>query len=120
MYKSPLFVKSLRYASCILRPNRIYILSAKYGLLNLDEEIDPYDETLRDKNRKEKREWAKKVVEQLKRECDANADTFFFLAGKDYYGDLVNCLSNTKILMEGLAIGKRLQWLNEELEKEVK
>jgi len=51
MYKSTLFVKSLRYVENVLKPEKIYILSAKYGLLNLDQEIDSYNETINNKSR---------------------------------------------------------------------
>ena len=40
LYVSPLFVLNLRYAKS-LKPDSIFILSAKYGLLDLDKEIEP-------------------------------------------------------------------------------
>ena len=46
MYISPLFRYSLKYALSLTSENKIYILSAKYGLLKLDEVIDPYELTL--------------------------------------------------------------------------
>ena len=45
LYESDLFRKSLAYARC-LRPDAIYILSAKYHLLDLDRQIEWYDKTL--------------------------------------------------------------------------
>ena len=117
MYTSPLFVKSLKYVMKILKPSKTYILSAKYGLLGLDEEIEPYNETLNDKNQKEKLEWTNNVLMQLKKECNVNIDKFIFLAGKNYYKNLVSILPNTTILMENLPIGKRLQWLKEKLDE---
>lgn len=45
MYVSDLFKKSLEYARR-LNPAKIYILSAKYGLLELDDMIEPYEITL--------------------------------------------------------------------------
>lgn len=45
MYISPLFKLSLRYAQS-LNPRKIFILSAKYGLLELNDIIDPYELTL--------------------------------------------------------------------------
>jgi cytoplasmic iron level regulating protein YaaA (DUF328/UPF0246 family) len=115
MYTSSLFVKSLKYANDILKPNRIFILSAKYGLLNINEKIEPYNETLNDKNQKEKREWANNVINQLMKEGNINNDRFIFLAGKNYYENLILSLPNNEILMENLQIGKRLQWLKENL-----
>ena len=115
MYTSPLFVKSLKYASDILKPKKIFILSAKYGLLNINEEIEPYNETLNGKNKKEKEEWANNVLNQLKKECKINNDRFIFLAGRNYYEYLILYLPNNEILMKNLPIGKRLQWLKEKL-----
>jgi len=45
LYVSPLFRLNLKYALS-LRPDKIFILSAKYGLIGLNDEIEPYDITL--------------------------------------------------------------------------
>jgi len=115
MYTSTLFKNSLKYAKNVLKPDRIYILSAKYGLLKLKEEIDTYNETLKNKSKKEKLEWSKKIINQINTKCDTKNDVFIFLAGQDYYKYLIPNLPNHKILMENLKIGKRLQWLKGEL-----
>ncbi|MCL1947629.1 MAG: hypothetical protein FWF51_10865 [Chitinivibrionia bacterium] len=118
MYASPLFKKSLEYVKNKLKPNKTFILSAKYGLLELEQEIDIYDETLKDKSKKEKREWAEKVFDQIKLKCNIEIDEFIFLAGKIYYKNLINLLPNrekVKILMENYKIGKRLHFLKGEL-----
>lgn len=59
LYISPLFRKNLAYAQK-LKPDMIYILSAKYGLLDLDTEIEPYDLTLNNMPSNEIKSWAKK------------------------------------------------------------
>jgi hypothetical protein len=112
MYTSPLFIKSMKYAKSILRPDKIFILSAKYDLLPLDKEIDPYNVTLVTMKRTDRREWAKMVVSQLQNVCDRGSDTFIFLAGRKYYEDLIPHVPNHSIPMKGLPIGKMLQWLN--------
>jgi cytoplasmic iron level regulating protein YaaA (DUF328/UPF0246 family) len=112
MYISQLFMKSMKYAKNILRPDKIFILSAQYGLLPLDKEIDPYNVTLVNMKRAERREWADMVLTQLKNVCDKGSDTFIFLAGKKYYEDLIPHVPNHSIPMEGLPIGKMLKWLN--------
>ena len=116
LYISSLFTKSLKYIETILKPDKTYILSAKYGLLKIDEVIEPYNETLNKKNREEQQEWAKKVLLQINKECNVKNDTFIFLAGKKYYQDLIHSLPNNKIIMENMPIGKRLQWLKKKLE----
>lgn len=45
LYVSSLFKKNLQFGRS-LSPDKIFILSAKYGLIHLDEAIDPYDLTL--------------------------------------------------------------------------
>ncbi len=44
MYTSALFQKMMAYAQS-LKPKRIFILSAKYGLLSPDDMIEPYEQT---------------------------------------------------------------------------
>jgi hypothetical protein len=59
MYISTLFKNSLKYAKDILKANKIFILSAKYGLLSLDKEIDPYNVTLINMGKEERQRWEK-------------------------------------------------------------
>jgi hypothetical protein len=115
MYISILFKKTLKYAKNILKADKIFILSAKYGLLPLNKEIDPYNVTLISMTSVERQKWADLVVKQLKGECDISHDKFYILAGKKYYEDLIPHLKNHEIKMEGLTIGKRYQWLNAQL-----
>ena len=56
--------KNLHYA-LKLAPDKIFILSAKYGLVGLDEEIEPYDLTLNTMLAKEIKHWADGVLHQL-------------------------------------------------------
>ena len=81
LYISPLIQKNLQYAK-LLDPDKIFILSAKYGLLRLDEEIEPYDKTLNKMRSNEVREWANSVLNQLKRSTDIENDKFIFLNRK--------------------------------------
>ena len=49
LYISPLFKKNLAYAQQ-LKPDAIFILSAKYGLVDLEQVIEPYDLALKSIN----------------------------------------------------------------------
>ena len=60
MYVSPLFKYSLKYAR-LLNPDRIYILSAEYGLISLEQEIEPYEKTLNTFSKQEIKEWEEKL-----------------------------------------------------------
>jgi hypothetical protein len=83
LYISSLFKKNLQYAKS-LNPDKIFILSAKYGLLKLDVEIEPYNKTLNEMSSDEIKEWGTSVVNQLKIVSDLNKDEFVFLAGHNY------------------------------------
>jgi cytoplasmic iron level regulating protein YaaA (DUF328/UPF0246 family) len=111
LYISALFKKNLAYARR-LNPDAIYILSAKYGLLDLETEIDPYNQTLNTMSAEENRSWAEKVLQQLSRMADLNQDHFIFLAGEKYRKNLLPHLTSYEIPMEGLTFGRQLQALS--------
>lgn len=110
LYISPLFKYNLLYAQ-ILKPDKIFILSAKYGLLDLEKEIEPYNETLNSKTSNEIKQWSKDVISDLKKEMNFENDEVIFLAGEKYRKYLINQIQNYKIPMKGLPIGKQLQFL---------
>ena len=114
LYISPLFQYNLKYAKS-LKPDKILILSAKYGLLNLDEEIEPYNETLNGMNSNEVKEWANSVLNELSKVCDIKKDEFIFFAGDKYRKYLISHINNYKIPLKGLGIGKQLKYLKENL-----
>lgn len=114
IYVSPLFRLNLRYAES-LNPDAIYVLSAKYGLLALEDEIAPYDLTLNTMGTLKIREWAAGVAAQLAAVTDLKHDRFVFLAGDKYRKFLLPCLTHCDIPMQGLTIGKQLQFLSNKL-----
>jgi hypothetical protein len=109
--RSPLFRKMMAYGQS-LKPKNIFILSAKYGLLRLDEMIEPYEQTLSNMKSADKRLWAQGVLAELRKHCDLDADNFVFLAGAPYRENLVPHLKYYEVPMEGLTFGKQLQWLD--------
>ena len=111
LYISALFKKNLAYARR-LNPDAIYILSAKYGLLDLETEIDPYNLTLNTMSAGEIRNWAEKVLQQLSQVANLNDDHFIFLAGMKYRKYLLPHLRSYEIPLEGLTIGRQLQALS--------
>jgi len=117
LYVSPLFQKNIRYAK-FLNPDKIFILSAKYGLLNLTDEVEPYDKTLNKMTSNEIKEWANLVLKQLQKVSDINKDEFVFLAGNNYRKFLLPHIKNYKIPMLGLGIGKQLKWLTKRIKHE--
>lgn len=114
MYVSALFTKMLAYAES-LHPEKIYILSAKYGLLNLDDEIDPYELTLKNMPARARSLWAESVLSKMKREVDLENNQFVFLAGMPYRENLLQHIRHYTVPMEGLSFGRQLQWLDGQL-----
>jgi len=112
LYTSPLFKKNLQYA-LKLQPDQIFILSAKYGLVPLDEEIEPYDLTLNTMSAKEIKEWSEGVLSALAIQTDLQEDQFIFLAGAQYRKYLLEHMMHVEVPFEGLTIGRQLQKLTE-------
>jgi hypothetical protein len=124
LYISTLFKASIAYAN-YLNGDKIFILSALYHLLSLDKEIEPYNVTLSNVSKskrkpglkiltaKEKKEWGKKVVEQLKLEADLENDEFIFLAGQEYIKPIRNYITNDNLKnpLEGKRVGNRIKFM---------
>lgn len=112
LYTSPLFVKSLNYARN-QNPDMIFVLSALYGLVPIDKEIEPYNKTLNKMSSKENMEWADRVIKSLEEFCDLENDDFIFLAGINYRKNLIPRIKKYAIPMSGMTIGRQLQFLGE-------
>ena len=63
-YTSTLFRKSLAYARS-LKPDHIFILSAKHGVLRLEDKIEPYEQTLSTMGVAKRKAWANDVLGRL-------------------------------------------------------
>jgi len=60
---------------------------------------------------KEVKEWADKVLHQLGKVADLKNDEFIFLAGERYRKYLLPHIRNYKVPLQGLSIGRQLQYL---------
>jgi hypothetical protein len=112
LYTSTLFTKALHYAES-LKPDRILILSAEYGVLELDDEVDPYEKTLNTMRVTERKQWAQRVLTQLRTKANLQVDEFIFLASEKYREYLIPHIKRYTVPMYGLPIGKQLGWLTE-------
>lgn len=86
LYSSALFKKSLLYS--LTYADKSYILSAKYGLLGLNDYIRPYELTLNGLDVNAKRLWAAKVGKQLTGVLKKK-DKVLILAGRQYHSGLL-------------------------------
>lgn len=110
MYIGTLFKYSLAFAKKIKADN-IFILSAKYGLLDLSQIIEPYNVTLNEMSNSEIQNWSKSVYNQLKEKVEIDNSTFVFLAGNNYKKGLIKYLKKIELPLEGLRIGEQMQFL---------
>jgi hypothetical protein len=117
LYISDLFQKASTYAK--QNSDVWYILSAKYGLLNIDAVISPYDVTLKQVPVRVRRQWAAKVLDDLEPLLKAG-DEVIILAGTAYREFIVGPIEkmgcSVVVPMEGLGIGEQLRWLKEHTE----
>lgn len=112
LYTGPLFRAALRYAEAMC--DRVFVLSAKHGLLDIDTVVEPYDLRLPGLSKEDRRAWSSFVAGQLVGEalCDPDPIEVVALAGRDYCAAL--SLPDGWTLTEplfGLQVGERLRWL---------
>ena len=107
LYQGSLFRKSLVYTKS--RFKKVYILSALYGVVDLNEIIIPYEKTLNNMPINERKKWAYKVHKQLK-EKGINKEKMWFFTGKKYH----EFFTGEKPL-QGLSLGYQLQWFNKQM-----
>jgi len=60
---SPRFRKALAYM--LPYADDVYVLSARYGLVTLDEPLEPYEQTLKTTSTAARRAWAGRVLDQI-------------------------------------------------------
>ena len=114
LYTSPLFRKSLLAA--IDCSERVYILSAKHGLLSCSDVIEPYDVTLKTMKRSERMAWGDRVGAQLD-SVVRPSDTAVLLCGREYSLPLRPYLDRLQAVIESplgsLSMGSRLSFLHD-------
>lgn len=87
------------------------IISAKYGFVFPDDEIESYEMYLPKQSKEYRLEWAKIIVERINTISPTEIE---ILAGKPYRQYLIPLLQYKVVVpMEGLGIGQQLKWLKE-------
>lgn len=108
--ESTLFTKATSY---IKNQNyeKWFILSALHGLLEPEQQIEPYDVTLNNMSGSEIKQWASKVKQQLQQ---YNIDIVDFYAGDKYRKYLIPLLEQegikSNVPLRGMGIGQQLQF----------
>ena len=107
---STLFSKALAYTS--RRYEAIYVLSAKYGLLELDTVIEPYNLTLKSLSKQQKKIWAVKTFGMIEAKNLPTDSCLHFYAGVDYRVYLMKLLKSRGYIVDAplqkMSFGKQL------------
>jgi hypothetical protein len=112
LYSSPLFLGRRRWVERTC--DEWFVLSAKHGLLQPEEVIEPYDVSLVDAPVDVRRSWARSVIEALRQQLgDLSSVTFEVHAGSAYrdhglVADLRYAGAAVEIPAKGLAQGDQL------------
>ena len=115
LYTSDCFKKSIGY--CSSKYDSVFILSAKFGLLDLEDTIENYEMTLNDFSKDEKIKWSTMVHEQIKNKINDSDDLYFYV-GNNYREHLLPMLNNNYYVpLEGKGIGEQLQYLKNNMER---
>lgn len=109
--ESPRFRLAYQYAKKCT--DKIYILSAKYGLLDENTIISPYNESLYEKTRTERLQWSELVIENLSKVCSLTNDEFLLLSGDKYLEFIEPKLGFTIRPLKGVTQGLWITKLNE-------
>lgn len=114
IYTSTTFRESVRTAE--LLGIKFSILSAKFGILDPDRIIDPYDVSIKGMDAASKAKWALEVVNQLSHIINDGTNVMFF-AGEDYCKPLVHAAEHRSwsfsMPMRGLPLGYRVGFLRQ-------
>lgn len=91
-----------------------YILSAKYGLLHPDQQIEPYELTLNNMSVRDRHNWAGRILDQINEQLPGS-ERFVLFAGLRYREFLQPQLEAqgavVSVPMKGLTQGRQLSWL---------
>lgn len=107
LYISPLFRKAAEV--CSIRFSEWAILSAKHGLIDPEQVISPYDESLTTMSAGRRRAWGQRVAREIS-ERWTDPRVFHLFAGRHYMAALADLQHVDEL--KGLSVGHRLKRLN--------
>ena len=99
LYQGTLFTELLAYAEAE-KPDYQFILSGKYGLLQLDQRIAPYDVNLNLVTDEELKKWAESVLKDLAEYANFEQDHFILLTNPTYAKHLIPHFKNYEMPVE--------------------
>jgi hypothetical protein len=122
LYESPLFKLSLADAERTC--TAVYVMSAKHGLVHLDETIEPYDVKLGERGWRDRWQWARTLLDRLETLHPEQPDIAIY-GGRLYVDPIRTEAANPNARwsgafsepLEGLQIGERLRFLQQRAAK---
>lgn len=110
LYRSVWFRKARAFVEAKHAP--WLILSALHGVVDPEDVIAPYEQTLMTMRAAERRAWGERVVTQLLERSYEDGGRVVILAGAMYREPISRWLGDrASVPMRGLAIGEQLAWL---------
>jgi cytoplasmic iron level regulating protein YaaA (DUF328/UPF0246 family) len=113
LYTGQLFKKAVAWAQ--RHDYQWFIVSALHGLVTPDQQLDPYNFTIKDRRNRERESWAHQTAAQLTKYASPGSRAFLILPAP-YRTHIEKELSIAAITYEnplvGLAIGQQMHWLD--------
>ena len=97
MYIGNYFTTCLEFARKLVSDRNIFILSAKYGVIHLNDIIIPYEKTLKNMNKHDCEEWNKKIYKQLRNSGINKEEKVIAICGKKYRQALLNYFDHVHV-----------------------
>lgn len=106
LYTGRFFCLSLAVARTLTTDSRIFVLSAKYGVVPLSKRIASYDLKLSQLSKRDRDDWRERVRAFVDTRLAAG-DAVSFVCGSLYH----KTLSGTRVLPESLGMGEQMSWM---------
>ena len=113
---SDIFRMFVKYAKDVLKADHIYVVSAKYHVLTLDEVIEPYDKFILDMPAEDRNVFREQLFYDLINKGVDFDDHTVFLIGKHYIKDIVDYFIDYEWPTKHFQFGECKQWLKKQLE----
>ncbi|MGN6107084.1 MAG: DUF6884 domain-containing protein [Kofleriaceae bacterium] len=125
LYTSPLFRASLAYAE--RHCSRVYVVSALHGLVELYQQLQPYNFQLGERRKTDRKQWASVIAARLIHRHGREVP-YVILAGAlyanpisqelrthdGYHDDGWRGARDIRAPLRGMRIGERLSWLRQQ------
>ena len=106
LYTGTAFISNLTWARSVMPLSRIYILSAKHGLIPSSQEIAPYDLKMGSRGSA-----SSDMIKAQALILGVSKASICFIGGQSYYETLRHAFDRVEHPTKGLTMGYRAQWM---------